>query len=202
MENTIVIATRNKSKTREIAAMAGEGVCVRTMDEFVPDLEIEEDGFTFAENARIKARAVWEALPEKCLVMADDSGLEIDFYDGRPGIFSARWLGEDTPYELKNGRILADMAEVQDFGRGAQFVCAMAAIDASGRLYESVGVMKGMIAHEARGENGFGYDPIFYIPEDGKTTAEMDSARKNEISHRGKALRALFEKLRAAGKIA
>lgn len=202
MENTIVVATGNKNKAREIAAIAGPSVRVLTMYELIPGMEIEEDGFTFAENAMIKAQAVWDALPEKCLVVADDSGLEINFYDGRPGIFSARWLGEDTPQSVKNARILSDMRDIQDFDRGCRFVCAMAAIDASGTRYESIGIMKGMIAREERGENGFGYDPIFWIPEDQMTVAEMEAERKNEISHRGKALRALFEKLRAAGKIA
>ena len=200
MTKTITVATRNPGKTREIAALAPDYE-ILTIRDTVPELEIEEDGYTFEENAMIKAEALWNALPEKSLVFADDSGLEIDFFDGFPGIFSARWLGEDTPYSVKNARVLSDMKDVPDYRRGARYVCAIAVITPEGERFPGKRTMEGRIADEARGGGGFGYDRIFLVPELGKTTAELSDEEKNAISHRGKALRAMFEKLRAAGKI-
>ena len=165
------------------------------------DLEIEENGTTFAENAVIKAQAVAEALraggdARECVVMADDSGLEIDCLNGEPGVYSARYLGEETPFDEKSRDLLARMADVQEEDRSARFVCAIAAIFPDGETVTSEGIVEGRIAHELRGDNGFGYDPIFYLPEWERTAAELTDEEKNRISHRSKALELMKEELR------
>ena len=154
------------------------------------DEEIIEDGMTFEENAEIKARTVSRVLTND-IVLADDSGLEIDYLDKAPGIYSARFAGEDTSYDIKN-RILLDRLEgVPDEERTARFVCAVAAVFPDGTSETVRETIEGRIAHEPAGENGFGYDPIFYVPEYECTTAEMSEEQKNELSHRGKALRSM-----------
>lgn len=151
--------------------------------------DIVEDGKSFEENALIKARAVAAASGE--IALADDSGLEVDFLDRAPGIYSARFLGEDTPYEVKNQYILDKLSGVPEEKRTARFVCAIAAVFPDGRSETRTATIEGRIAYGPAGENGFGYDPIFYVPEFGCTTAELSMEQKNQISHRAKALAAM-----------
>lgn len=172
------------------------GMRVVSMREAGIEAEIEENGTTFEENAVIKARAVMERCGE--IVMADDSGLEIDYLDGAPGVYSARFMGEDTSYDIKNNALLEKLRGVPEEQRSARFVCVAACALPDGRVLTSRGVMEGIIGREIRGENGFGYDPIFYLPEYGKTSAEISPELKNELSHRGKALREMKRQLSAA----
>ena len=186
----IIFATTNQGKVREVKMMMEDfGVDFVTMKDAGIDIDIVEDGKTFEENAIIKAKTIMEATGE--IALADDSGLEVDYLDGAPGIYSARFAGEDTSYDIKN-RILLDRLEgVPDEERRARFVCAVAAVFPDGTVKVVRETIEGQIAHEIVGENGFGYDPIFYVPEYGCTTAEMTPELKNELSHRGKALRAM-----------
>ena len=196
MEKRIVFATGNENKMVEIRMILSDlGLPVYSMKEAGVDVEIIEDGISFEENAEIKARAVARVLTND-IVLADDSGLEIDYLDKAPGIYSARFAGEDTSYDIKN-RILLDRLEgVPDEERTARFVCAVAAVFPDGTVSVVRKTIEGRIAEEAAGENGFGYDPIFYVPDYGCTTAEMKPEQKNELSHRGKALRAMREILK------
>ena len=188
----IVFATGNQGKMREIKAiMADMDVEVVSMKEAGICVDIEEDGATFEENALIKARAI--AKETDAIVLADDSGLEIDFLDKAPGVLSARYMGEDTPYEVKNTHILDLLKDVQGSERSARFVCSIAAVFPDGREFTTYATIEGEIGHKIAGENGFGYDPIFFVPEFGKTTAELSAEEKNEISHRGKALSMMKE---------
>lgn len=157
-------------------------------------LDIEENGTTFEENAIIKARAVCEATGEPAL--ADDSGLEIDYLNKEPGVYSARYAGVDTPYEIKNQMLMDRLEGVPDEKRTARFVCVIAAVFPDGRVITQTGTMEGIIAHEAKGENGFGYDPIFFLPAYGCTSAELSPEDKNAISHRGVALRKMRDVLK------
>ena len=192
----LVFATGNMNKLREIKEiLADMDVEILTMKEAGVDIDIVEDGKTFEENALIKARAVCKASGE--LSLADDSGLEIDYLDGEPGIYSARYMGEDTSYDIKNNNLISRLEGVPDEERTARFVCAMAAVFPDGTEKTFVRTMEGRIGYEIAGENGFGYDPIFMLPEYGKTSAEISPEEKNAISHRGKALRALAEYLKS-----
>lgn len=183
----IIFATTNEGKMREIRMiMADLGVEILSMKEAGCSLDIVEDGTTFEENAIIKARAV--AALTNDIVLADDSGLEVDYLDKEPGIYSARYLGEDTPYSVKNKSIIDRLSGVPDEKRTARFVCAIAAVFPDGTVKTTRGTIEGIIAHEPMGENGFGYDPIVYVPEFGRTTAQLTADEKNRISHRGKAL--------------
>ena len=155
--------------------------------------DVVEDGATFEENAMIKAKEIAKYTDE--IVLADDSGLEIDYLNKEPGIYSARYMGEDTPYEVKNANLLERLKGVEKEKRTARFVCAIACAFPDGHTITTRGVMEGIIAQEIRGENGFGYDPIFYLPEFGCTSAEITPEQKNEVSHRGKALRAMRKEL-------
>ena len=194
MEKRIIFATGNEGKMREIRMILEDlGVPVLSMKEAGISADIEENGKSFAENAAIKAKAIMEMTGE--IVMADDSGLEIDYLDGAPGIYSARFMGEDTSYDIKNKALIDKLAGVPDEKRTARFVCAIACALPDGQILESRGTMEGIIGYEIKGENGFGYDPIFYLPECGCTSAEISPEKKNELSHRGKALRAMKEKL-------
>ena len=194
MEKRIIFATGNEGKMREIRMILEDlGVPVLSMKEAGISADIEENGKSFAENAAIKAKAIMEMTGE--IVMADDSGLEIDYLDGAPGIYSARFMGEDTSYDIKNKALIDKLAGVPDEKRTARFVCAIACALSDGQILESRGTMEGIIGYEIKGENGFGYDPIFYLPECGCTSAEISPEKKNELSHRGKALRAMKEKL-------
>ena len=191
MEKRIVFATGNQDKMKEIRMILSDlGIPVYSMKEVGVEMDIVEDGTSFEENAEIKARAVARVLTDD-IILADDSGLEIDYLDKAPGIYSARFAGEDTSYDVKNRIFLDRLEGVPDEQRTARFVCAVAAVFPDGRARTVRGTIEGRIAHEILGENGFGYDPIFYVPEYGCTTGEMSVELKNELSHRGKALRAM-----------
>ena len=190
----IVLASSNQGKVREVEMMMKDmGIRVIPLSETAFTEEIEENGATFEENAIIKARAVAEKLLVP--VLADDSGLEIDYLDKAPGIYSARYLGQDTPYSIKNQMILEKLEGVADELRSARFVCSMALAFPDGKVLTTTATMEGRIAYEIKGANGFGYDPIFYLPEFGMSSAEISPEQKNEISHRGKALRGVKRKL-------
>lgn len=190
----LIIATGNEDKMREIREILKDTEFVPvSMKEAGLYLAIEENGDSFEENALIKARAVAEAAGE--MALADDSGLEIDALGGAPGIFSARYLGEDTSYSVKNQKILEQLEQVPEEERSARFVCAAACVFPDGRELVCRETMEGRIAVRAAGENGFGYDPIFYLPRQGCTSAQLTSGQKNEISHRGKAFRCMRDKL-------
>ncbi len=197
----IIFATGNEGKMKEIRmilsdlVISGEPVEVLSMKEAGISPDIVEDGKTFLENAVIKAKAV-AACAQDAVVLADDSGLEIDYLNGEPGIYSARYLGEDTPYPVKNANLIGRLEGVPEEDRTARFVCAIACVMPDGRVLSSEGTIEGRIGYEERGQNGFGYDPIFMVPEYGRSTAELSEEQKNEISHRGKALRAMKEQLR------
>ena len=196
----IIFATGNRGKMREVRKILanlkieGEETEILSMNEAGIDIEITEDGASFEENAVIKAKAVSEVVPG-AIVLADDSGLQIDYLNGEPGIYSARYLGEDTSYHVKNANLLARLEGVAEEKRTARFVCAIAAAMPDGRVDTATGIIEGRIGYEEKGEGGFGYDPIFYVPEFGKTTAELSEDEKNAVSHRGKALRAIRERL-------
>ena len=194
----VLFATGNEGKMREIRSiLADTGAEVCSMKEAGVSVDIVEDGTTFEENALIKARAVAAALTETdSVVLADDSGLVIDALGGEPGIYSARYMGEDTSYEEKNTNLIGRLEGVPDEKRTARFVCAIAAVLPDGREYMVQAAIEGRIGYEQKGEGGFGYDPIFYVPEFGKTTAEMTAEEKNKVSHRGKALEQMKEVLR------
>lgn len=193
----IVFATGNKDKMREIREiMADVDVEVVSMKEAGISVDVVEDGSTFEENGLIKARAI--AKYTDAIVLADDSGLEIDYLDKAPGVYSARFMGEDTSYVIKNQALIEKLDGVPKEERTARFVCAIAAVlpDKSELVVRET--MEGYIGYEAEGENGFGYDPIFYLDEFGCSSAALSREQKNAISHRGKALREikkiLFEK--------
>lgn len=188
----ILFATGNAGKVREVAAIMKEvGVSVVSLKDAGITADIEEDGTTFEENAMIKATSIAK-LPEvndgQTIVLADDSGLEIDALGGEPGIYSARYMGEDTSYDIKNAELIKRLDGVADEKRSARFVCAMAAVMPDGEQLSTKGVMEGRIGYEIAGENGFGYDPIFYLPQYGMTSAQISPEEKNRISHRGQAL--------------
>lgn len=196
MKRKLIFATGNEGKMIEIRMLLADlDLEVLSMKEAGIDLQIIEDGSTFAENALIKARALTAACQE--LVLADDSGLVIDALGGEPGIYSSRYMGEDTSYRIKNARIVERLEGVPEEKRTARFVCAIAAVFPDGREYLETGVMEGFIGREERGENGFGYDPIFFLPEYGLSSAELPLDEKNRISHRGKALEAMKTRLQA-----
>lgn len=193
----ILFATGNEGKMREIRSiLADTGAKILSMKEAGVSVDIEENGTDFKENALIKARAVSAALTETdSVVLADDSGLVIDALDGEPGIYSARYMGEDTSYDVKNTNLIERLEGVPDEKRTARFVCAIAAVMPDGREFTVQAAIEGRIGYEQKGEGGFGYDPIFYVPEFGKTTAEMTAEEKNRVSHRGKALEQIKEVL-------
>lgn len=187
----IVFATGNENKMKEIRMILQDlGMEILSMKESGVDVDIVEDGASFEENAEIKARAVARVLTND-IVLADDSGLEIDYLDKAPGIYSARFAGEDTSYDIKNNILLDRMEGVPDEERTARFVCAVAAVFPDGTVDVVRETIEGRVAYEPAGDNGFGYDPIFYVPEYGCTTAQMSPEQKNELSHRGKALRSM-----------
>lgn len=190
----LVFATGNEKKMKEIRMILGDlDYEILSMKEAGITADIVEDGSTFEENAVIKATAISKLT--NCLVLADDSGLEVDYMDKMPGIYSARWLGEDTSYAVKNRKIIENLEGVPDEKRTARFVCAIAAAFPDGRVLTKRGTIEGIIGYEERGSNGFGYDPIFFLPEYGKTTAELDPEEKNKVSHRGKALEMIKKEL-------
>lgn len=195
MKKKIIFATGNEGKMREIRDILKDlDAEILSMKEAGIETDIMEDGATFEENALIKARAV--AAQTDAVVLADDSGLEIDFLNQEPGIYSARYLGEDTPYSVKNKNLIDRLEGVQDNKRTARFVCAIAAVLPGGEAFMARGVIEGRIGYEEKGGNGFGYDPIFYLPELGCTTAELSNDEKNRISHRARALEAMKTQLK------
>ena len=188
----IVFATTNDGKVKEIKEILKDyPIEVVSMKEMNISIDIEENGADFEENSLIKARALAKLTGIPAL--ADDSGLEIDYLNGEPGIYSARYLGRDTDYDYKNNYIIDKLSQAKGKERRARFVCVISLVLPDGREFVKRGVMEGLIGYEQRGGNGFGYDPIFYLPEYGRTSAELSPDEKNKISHRGKALRAMRE---------
>ena len=196
-EFKLILATSNKDKAREIAEILSDTpFVVTTMKEEGYDPDIVEDGKTFEENALIKARTV-HALAKGAYVMANDSGLCIDALDGAPGIYSARFCGENSTYPEKFAKIFEMLKDVPEEKRTAKFVCSIAVVRPDGSEFTVRGEVCGVLHEKPMGDGGFGYDPIFYVPEFGMTTAQMTKEQKNSISHRGKASRAMAEKLKA-----
>lgn len=201
----IIFATGNQEKMKEIRQiMEGSPVEVRSMKEVGIVCDVEENGTTFAENARIKATAIAEVARKMSqesgeeytdIILADDSGLEIDALNKEPGVYSARYMGENTSYREKNANLIARLDGVAKEDRTARFVCAMAAVLPTGEVLDVQATIEGYIGYEEKGENGFGYDPIFRVPEFNCTTAELTMEQKNKISHRGKALTAMKAEL-------
>ena len=190
----IIFATGNEGKMKEIREILGDlDAEILSLKEAGIEADVEENGSTFEENAIIKAKAICEKAG--CLVLADDSGLEIDYLDKEPGVYSARYMGEDTPYTIKNNKLIERLDGVEKENRTARFVCVIAAAFPDGKVWTTRGTMEGYIGYEEKGENGFGYDPIFFLDEFGCSSAELSMEEKNKISHRGKALRAMREKL-------
>ena len=184
----IIFATGNENKLREIRQITENmGIEIVSMKDAGYYTEVEETGTTFEENAYLKASAI----AKKCNLptLADDSGLEIDYLNKEPGIYSSRFMGEDTPYSVKNAELLRRMEGVPDEKRTARFVCAICLVRPDGSSKTVRATMEGRVAYKSAGKNGFGYDPIFFLPERGCTSAELSPEEKNEISHRGKALR-------------
>lgn len=195
MRHRIIFATGNAGKMKEIRLILGDLGCeILSMKEAGADPKIVEDGATFAENAEIKAKAVWECTGD--IVLADDSGLVVDYLGGEPGIYSARYMGEETSYEIKNRNLIGRLDGVPLKERTARFVCNIAAVMPDGRVLHTEAAMEGVIACEPAGSGGFGYDPILMIPEYGVTSAELTLDQKNRISHRGKALEAMKNEIR------
>lgn len=195
MKHRIIFATGNGGKMREIRLILGDLGCeILSMKEAGADLEIVEDGETFAENAEIKARAVWEYTGD--IVLADDSGLVVDYLDGEPGIYSARYMGENTSYEIKNRNLIERLKDARGDARTARFVCNIAAVLPDGQILHTEKTMEGRIADKPAGSEGFGYDPILWLPEYGVTSAQLTIEQKNQVSHRGKALEAMKVELK------
>lgn len=195
----LVFATENKGKVDEFRQILGDEYEIYSMKDLHIQVDIVEDGKTFEENAVIKAKAVMQATGE--MALADDSGFEVDCLGGEPGIYSARYMGEDTPYSVKNAELLRRCEGVPEEKRGARFVCVIACAYPDGTVDTAHGTIEGKIAYEPKGENGFGYDPIFYLPERGCTTGEMLPEEKNAISHRGQAIRKMVDILRKRGSV-
>lgn len=193
--NRIIFATGNEGKMREIREILKDlDVSVLSLKEAGIKIDIVENGTTFRENAIIKAQAIAELTDD--IVLADDSGLEVDFLNKEPGIYSARYMGEDTSYALKNASIIERLNNVPVEERTARFVCEIAAILPDKKVLNSRGTMEGYITYEEQGIGGFGYDPIFYLPEFSCTSAQLTLEQKNKISHRGKALKEMKEMLK------
>lgn len=193
--DTIIFATGNKNKMIEIRMILADLGCkILSQKEAGIQADVVEDGQTFEENALIKATTIADIarkMPEykNAVVLADDSGLEIDALNKEPGIYSARYMGEDTSYDIKNQALIDRLEGVPDEKRTARFVCAIAAALPDGSTEVVRGTMEGRIGYEITGENGFGYDPIFYLPQFGCSSAELEPEKKNELSHRGEGLR-------------
>ena len=187
----VIFATGNEGKMKEIREILGDlDIELLSLKDAGIHADIVEDGKTFEENAQIKAKAICDLTGE--IVLADDSGLEIDHLNKEPGIYSARYMGEDTSYHIKNAKLIERLEGVPDEERTARFVCAIAAAFPDGNIRTVREAMEGRIGYEERGENGFGYDPIFYFPPCQKTSAEMTLEEKNKYSHRAKALKKLY----------
>ena len=195
MGKKVIFATSNEGKMKEVRSILEDlGMEVLSMKEAGIEADVVEDGTTFEENALIKATEIQKICGE--IVLADDSGLEIDYLNKEPGIYSARYMGENTSYTIKNQNLIDRLEGVEDEKRSARFVCAIAVAFPDGTTQITRGTIEGRIGYEEKGSNGFGYDPIFYVPEYGCTTAELSLEQKNEASHRGKALRMMKEIIR------
>ena len=195
MQNKIIFATSNEGKMKERRMILADlPLEVLSLKEAEIQSNVEENGADFLENAFIKAKAIAEKV--NCIVIADDSGLEIDYLNKEPGIYSARYLGENTSYQIKNKTLIDRLEGVPLEKRTARFVCAIATILPNGEQYSSYGTIEGYIGYQERGNNGFGYDPIFMVPELNCSTAELSSEQKNKYSHRGKALKEMKHILR------
>lgn len=183
----IIFATTNQGKVKEVKMILEDlGVEVLSLKDLDINVDIVEDGTTFEENALIKAKTIAKLSNE--IVLADDSGLEVDYLNKAPGIMSARYMGEDTSYDIKNQAIIDKLAEAKGKERSARFVCAIACAMPDGETFTTRGTIEGEIGYKIEGTEGFGYDPIFYVPEFGCTTAQLTPEQKNKVSHRGKAL--------------
>lgn len=194
MRKKIIFATGNAGKMKEIKMILSDlDIELLSMKEAGINVDIVEDGNSFEENAIIKAKAIMELTGE--ITLADDSGLEVDYLNKEPGIYSARYMGEDTPYNIKNQSIIDRLEGVEGKDRSARFVCVIAAAFPDGSVETTRGTIEGLIGYTEEGDNGFGYDPIVYIPEYNLTTAQLSAQIKNTISHRGKALEQMKEKL-------
>ena len=192
----MIFATGNEGKMREVRMILGDlGAEILSLKEAGIQAEAEENGTTFEENAVIKAKEIMEKTG--ALVLADDSGLEVDALNGEPGIYSARYMGHETSYHIKNKNLIERLEGKTGEERSARFVCAIAACFPAGRVLTTRGTMEGQIGYEEKGENGFGYDPIFYLPEYQCYSGELPLEEKNKLSHRGKALRLMKEQLEA-----
>ena len=192
----MIFATGNEGKMREVRMILGDlGAEILSLKEAGIQAEAEENGTTFEENAVIKAKEIMEKTG--ALVLADDSGLEVDALNGEPGIYSARYMGHETSYHIKNKNLIERLEGKTGEDRSARFVCAIAACFPDGRVLTTRGTMEGQIGYEEKGENGFGYDPIFYLPEYQCYSGELPLEEKNKLSHRGKALRLMKEQLEA-----
>ena len=189
---SIILASNNKDKVKEVKEIL-KGYDIISMKEAGIDVDIEENGTTFEENALIKARAIMKLTGQ--ITMADDSGLEIDYLNKAPGVYSARFMGHDTSYDIKNKALIQKLEGDKGSDRSGRFVCAIAVCFPDGREIVKRGTMEGLIAEEIKGDNGFGYDPIVYLPEYGRTSGELAPEEKNKISHRGKALALIKEEL-------
>ena len=190
----IIFATGNEGKMKEVRMILEDlGLPVLSLKDAGIAADVEENGTTFEENAQIKAKAIMEMTG--ALVLADDSGLEVDALNKEPGIYSARYMGHDTSYHIKNQNIIDRLEGKVGEERSARFVCAIAAAFPDGRVLTTRGTMEGQIGYEEKGENGFGYDPIFYLPEYQCYSAALSLEEKNNFSHRGKALRLMKERL-------
>lgn len=189
----IILASNNKDKVKEVKQILKDYDIVSLKDAGI-SVDVEENGTTFEENALIKARAIAKLTGK--MTMADDSGLEIDYLDKAPGVYSARFMGHDTSYDIKNKALIEKLEGVEGKDRSCRFVCAIAVVFPDGRELVKRGTMEGLLAKEISGDNGFGYDPIVYLPEYGKTSASLSPEEKNKISHRGKALALIKEELK------
>lgn len=190
----IIFATTNENKMREIKMiLADVPFEIVSLKESGINADIEENGTTFEENAVIKAKAICELTG--LITLADDSGLEIDYIHKEPGVYSARYMGEETPYHVKNQSLIERLKDAEGEQRSARFVCVIAAAFPDGRVITTRGTIEGRIGFEERGNYGFGYDPILYVPEYNMTTGEMPPELKNKISHRGKALEQMKKEL-------
>jgi XTP/dITP diphosphohydrolase len=195
----IILATQNQGKVRELQELlVNEGIEVLSLRD-IPDWEdVEENGETFADNAALKARAA--AKRTGLIALADDSGLEVDELDGAPGIFSARYAGEPKDDERNNDQLLDRLETIPDDQRTARFRCALVVATPGGKEYHTEGTVEGQILRQRRGQAGFGYDPIFYLPEYARTMAELTLTEKNKLSHRARAFRKALPILQALKK--
>lgn len=202
MDTKIIFATGNEHKMEEVRMILADlGMPVCSLKDADIDVDVIEDGSTFEENAMIKAREIAKIVGKDAIILADDSGLEIDYLNKEPGIYSARYAGVDTSYDIKNNLLLERLQSVPDAQRTARFVCAIAAVFPDGTEEILRGTFEGIIGHKIVGGNGFGYDPIFFLPDYKCTSAELSPEKKNELSHRGKALRAMRKIIEDKGYI-